>query len=126
MKKHDKHERFCYFFFDVLRNHDYGFKNELYPMIQTRKDKTKIIPLSISEKEDIEKTMMMPEREDNRMTQVLRDRNGRKIGEIIENGKKKIIKNAFGHKLGEFDGKVTRDECGRLVGTSDLLTSLLK
>ena len=52
-------------------------------MIQTRKDKTKIIPLSISEKEDIEKTMMMPEREDNRMTQVLRDRNGRKIGEII-------------------------------------------
>ncbi|MCI5669720.1 MAG: hypothetical protein MR335_01880 [Bacilli bacterium] len=64
-------------------------------MIQTRKDKTKIIPLSISEKEDIEKTMMMPEREDNRMTQVLRDRNGRKIGEIIENGKKKIIKKCF-------------------------------
>ncbi len=70
--------------------------------------------------------MMMPEREDNRMTQVLRDKNGRKIGEIIENGKKKIIKNALGHKLGEFDGKVTRDEFGRLVGTGDLLTSLLK
>lgn len=60
------------------------------------------------------------------MTQVLRDKNGRKIGEIIENGKKKIIKNASGHKLGEFDGKVTRDEFGRLVGTGDLLTSLLK
>lgn len=70
--------------------------------------------------------MMMSEREDNRMNQVLRDRNGRKIGEIVENGNKKIIKDAFGHKLGEFDGKVTRDDHNRLVGTGDLLTSLLK
>ena len=50
----------------------------------------------------------------------------RQVVSAWENGKKKIIKNAFGHKLGEFDGKVTRDECGRLVGTGDLLTSLLK
>lgn len=70
--------------------------------------------------------MMMIEREDNRMNQVLRDRNGRKIGEIIEMGNKKIIRDAFGRKLGEFDGKVTRDDHGRLVGTGDLLTSLLK
>ena len=49
-----------------------------------------------------------------------------RIGEIIENGNKKIIRDAFGHKLGEFDGKVTRDDHGRLVGTGDLLTSLLK
>lgn len=60
------------------------------------------------------------------MNQVLRDRTGKKIGEIQESSGRKILRDAHGHKLGEFDGRVTRDEHGRLVGTGDLLTSLLK
>lgn len=60
------------------------------------------------------------------MNQVLRDRTGKKIGEIQESSGRKILRDAHGHKLGEFDGRVTRDEHGRLVGSGDLLTSLLK
>lgn len=60
------------------------------------------------------------------MNQVLRDRTGKKIGEIQESSGRKNLRDAHGHKLGEFDGRVTRDEHGRLVGTGDLLTSLLK
>lgn len=59
------------------------------------------------------------------MNQVLRDRTGKKIGEMQESsGRKK--RDAHGHKIGEFDGRITRDEHGHLVGTGDLLTSLLK
>ena len=59
------------------------------------------------------------------MGQILKDKYGRKIGEIVIVGGKKIIKDRLGRKLGEFDGKVTRDNFGRLVGSGDLLTSLL-
>ena len=37
-----------------------------------------------------------------------------------------VLRDSHGHKLGEFDGRVTRDEHGHLVGSDDLLTSLLK
>lgn len=59
------------------------------------------------------------------MNQVLRDKQGRKIGEIQDQGTKQIIRDAQGRKLGEFDGKVTRDAQGRKVGEGNLLTSLL-
>ena len=59
------------------------------------------------------------------MNQVLRDKQGRKIGEIQDQGSKQIIRDAQGRKLGEFDGKVTRDAQGRKVGEGNLLTSLL-
>ena len=60
------------------------------------------------------------------MNQVLRDRTCKKIGEIQKSSGRKILRDAHGHKLGEFDGRITRDEHGHLVGTGDLLTSLLK
>ncbi len=60
------------------------------------------------------------------MNLVLRDRTGKKIGEIQESSGRKILRDAHGHKLGEFDGRITRDEHGHLVGTGDLLASLLK
>ncbi len=43
-----------------------------------------------------------------------------------ESSGRKKLRDAHGHKLGEFDGRITRDEHGHLVGTGDLLASLLK
>lgn len=59
------------------------------------------------------------------MNQILRDKSGRKIGEIKDQGTKQIIRDASGRKLGEFDGKVTRDASGRKIGEGNLLTTLL-
>lgn len=60
------------------------------------------------------------------MNQILRDKQGRKIGEIQDQGARQIIRDAQGRKLGEYDGRVTRDAQGRKVGDGNLLTSLLK
>lgn len=60
------------------------------------------------------------------MNEILRDRSGRKIGEIQDQGTKKIIRDASGRKLGEFDGRVTKDGSGRKIGEGNLLTTLLK
>lgn len=60
------------------------------------------------------------------MNEILRDRSGRKIGEIQSLGTKKIIRDASGRKLGEFDGRVTKDASGRKIGEGNLLTTLLK
>ena len=60
------------------------------------------------------------------MNQVLRDNNGRKIGEIIDQGTRQIIRDEHGRKLGEFDGKYTRDDHGRRIGEGNLLTTLLR
>ncbi len=59
--------------------------------------------------------------------QVLRDKNGSKIGEIQETNGKFIIRDAREEKKGEYDPKsnTTRDERGTKVGTGNLLTSLL-
>lgn len=61
------------------------------------------------------------------MGQVLRDKQGRKIGEIKDVSGKQIIYDAQGRKLGSFDPKTntTHDSQGRKVGTGNLLTSLL-
>lgn len=59
------------------------------------------------------------------MNQILRDKQGRKIGEIQDQGTKQIIRDERGIKLGEFDGKVTRDARGIKVGEGNLLTTLL-
>ena len=59
------------------------------------------------------------------MNQVLRDKNGRKIGEIHNQGSRQIIRDANGRKLGEYDGKVIRDASGRKIGEGNLLTTLL-
>ncbi|MCL2462289.1 MAG: hypothetical protein FWF44_06445 [Defluviitaleaceae bacterium] len=59
--------------------------------------------------------------------QVLKDKTGRKIGEISEFGGKFIIKDATGRKKGEYDPKTntTKDSTGRKVGTGNMLTTLL-
>ncbi len=58
-------------------------------------------------------------------TEVLKDRLGRKIGEIRTNGSKQEIYDKLGRKLGYYDGKYTYDKLGRKVGSGNLLTTLL-
>lgn len=58
-------------------------------------------------------------------TQVLKDRVGRKIGEIRTNGSRQEIYDKVGRKLGYFDGRYTYDKVGRKVGEGNLLTTLL-
>ena len=60
------------------------------------------------------------------MKQELKDRNGRKIGEIRDNGTKQEIFDRNGRKLGYYDGKYTFDKNGRRIGQGNLLTSLLQ
>lgn len=60
------------------------------------------------------------------MKQVLKDRSGRKIGEIETIGNKQVLRDARGYRLGEFDGRVTRDARGCRVGEGNLLTTLLR
>lgn len=57
--------------------------------------------------------------------QVLKDRVGRKIGEIRTNGSRQEIYDKVGRKLGYFDGRYTYDKVGRKVGEGNLLTTLL-
>lgn len=60
--------------------------------------------------------------------EVLRDRQGRRLGTIVTqpNGTQ-IARDAQGRRLGEYDPKqnVTRDVQGRRVGTGNLLSSLI-
>jgi len=59
------------------------------------------------------------------MKQVLKDRMGRKLGEIRSEGTHEVIFDRMGRKLGYYDGKYTYDRMGRKVGQGNLLTSLL-
>ena len=61
-------------------------------------------------------------------TQDLRDRSGRLIGRIeSKSDGKQEIRDASGRLKGHYDPKSnqTRDSSGRLVGTGNLLTTLL-
>lgn len=60
------------------------------------------------------------------MNEILKDRYGKKIGEIQDLGSRKILKDARGQKLGEFDGRITKDARGVKIGEGNLLVSLLK
>lgn len=59
---------------------------------------------------------------------VLRDRNGNKIAEIETYGTKRILRDKVGNKLGEYDQRdnKTRDKHSNVVGTGDLLLTLLR
>ena len=59
------------------------------------------------------------------MGQVLKDRMGRKLGEIRSEGNREVLCDRMGRKLGYYDGKYTYDRMGRKVGQGNLLTSLL-
>ncbi len=60
--------------------------------------------------------------------EVLRDRNGAKIAEIETNGSKRILRDRYGSKLGEYDSREnkTRDRRGSLIGSGDVLPTLLR
>jgi hypothetical protein len=60
-------------------------------------------------------------------TEVLRDRYGRKIGEVRHNGSVSTIHDQTGKKLGEYrsSSNTTHDHTGRKIGMGNLLTALL-
>ncbi len=60
--------------------------------------------------------------------EVLRDRNGIRIAEIQTTGSKQILRDKYGSRLGEYDAHTNRtvDRHGSLVGTGNLLTTLLR
>jgi hypothetical protein len=62
------------------------------------------------------------------MSEILRDRYGHKIGEVVIQGTKRILRDEYGRKLGDYDARdgMTRDVNGRLIGRSDLLLTLLQ
>ena len=59
------------------------------------------------------------------MKQELRDRTGRKIGEIKDEGSRQVIYDRTGRRLGYYDGRYTFDSSGRRIGEGNLLTTLL-
>jgi len=61
------------------------------------------------------------------MNQVLKDKNGNKIGEIREQSGRLIIVDRNGNRRGEYDPRtnVTKDKNGNRVGQGNLLTTLL-
>ena len=46
------------------------------------------------------------------MSEILRDRYGHKIGEVVTQGSKRILRDEYGRKLGEYDARdgMTRDD----------------
>lgn len=59
------------------------------------------------------------------MKQELKDRNGKKIGEIRDEGSRRVIYDRNNKRLGYFDGKYTYDANNRRIGEGDLLATLL-
>lgn len=59
--------------------------------------------------------------------QILRDRNSRIIGRIEDRPNEQIIRDANSRIKGRYDKRTntTRDESGRIVGTGNLLASLI-
>jgi hypothetical protein len=58
------------------------------------------------------------------MSEILRDRYGHKIGEVVVQGSKR---DEYGYKRGEYDSRdgITRDDRGRLICRGDLLLTML-
>lgn len=59
------------------------------------------------------------------MIEILKDSHGHTIGTIETTGSKQRLKDEQGKALGEYDGRVTRDSHGHIVGNGNLLTMLL-
>ncbi len=59
------------------------------------------------------------------MGEILKDSHGRKIGEIRAEGSRQAIYDAYGRRLGYYDGRYTFDAYGRRIGSGNLLASLL-
>lgn len=61
------------------------------------------------------------------MSQILKDRNNRRIGQIKTQSGKQFIYDANNRRLGSYDPKTntTKDKNNRIIGKGNLLTSLL-
>lgn len=61
------------------------------------------------------------------MSQVLRDKNGRKLGEIRGDQGRLLVYDKNGKRKGEYDPKTntTKDKQGKPIGEGNLLVSLL-
>ncbi len=60
--------------------------------------------------------------------ELLKDRSGKVIGKIKQQGKLLVIFNQSGTRLGEYDPRLnhTKDRSGKLIGKGNLLMLLLK
>ena len=58
--------------------------------------------------------------------QVLKDKNGYRIGEIKTESNREVIYDKYSNRLGYFDGKYTYDKYGNRIGEGNLLTTLLR
>ena len=60
-------------------------------------------------------------------SQVLKDKNGNRIGEIKDNGNVQTIHDKNGNRLGEYklSTNTTHDRNGNKIGTGNLLVTLL-
>jgi len=60
--------------------------------------------------------------------EVLRDRQGNRIAEIQTTGSKQVLRDKYGNRVGEYDAHTNRttDKYGNLVGTGNLLLTLLR
>lgn len=59
------------------------------------------------------------------MTEILKDKHGRRIGVIEDHAGKKVLKGPNGTRLGEFDGKYTKNSNGVSIGEGNLLAAFL-
>ena len=59
------------------------------------------------------------------MNQILKDKQGRVIGKIVDVGNRQYITDPSGRRLGYFDGRYTCDTSGRRIGEGNMLTALL-
>lgn len=60
-------------------------------------------------------------------TEVLRDRNGNRLGTLEDQGNIIVLRDKNGNRLGTYEknSNVTRDKNGNRIGTGNLLTTLL-
>ncbi len=60
------------------------------------------------------------------MVQVLKDKYGRKLGEIRDEGARQTVYDKYGARLGYFDGRCTYDKFNRKIGEGNWLATLIK
>lgn len=58
--------------------------------------------------------------------ETVRDRQGHVLGTVERQGTLLVLKDRRGHLLGSYDGAVTRNRQGRLVGYGNLLGTFLR
>jgi hypothetical protein len=60
--------------------------------------------------------------------QILRDRQGNKIGEVLISDRRCVLRDKFGNKLGDYNAndQFTRDRFGNIIGRGNLLATLLR